>query len=355
MKPLLTLLATTLCATALAHAQPGAPSSSAPHSLVVHVPPLTTPAGEPLELEAMLDAPFAEALVVSWRPLGVAAGAAWTDVAFERSSAGGWFATVPTASPPGLEYYIHGKDTKGLEVTHFASADHPHVVRVDPTEVDRLEELDLERLGGRRNAFSVDVTGHNFGNRYDIQDQFLRAEATYAHYLLRHIHHIAFGFGSIEGRTPFYDGDPATEDTFRRTALRYGFGELGLRLHRSVFFDARVLLGVSHEGFDGGARAVMTFGKPWRSNLSIGGEVIGDLGPTGWVRLQWDTAAPLLMGASVVRTNLPGVSIDPNGLYIAYDLAYRVQARCLVKAQLSYGARDGSAHVGGGLGTSLEF
>lgn len=345
MNARLTLITLALAATA-AHAQPGQP---APHALVVHVAPLSTPAGEPLELEAMLDAPFAEALVVSWRPLGAPA---WTDVPFERSSAGGWFATLPAARPPGVEYFIHGKDGNGVDVAHFASADHPHVVRVDPSESDRLEELDLARLGGRRNAFALDVTGHDFGNRYDAKDRYLRGEATYTYYLLRSIHHIAFGFGAIEGQTPRYVEDAELDE---RRALRYGFGELGLRLHRSVFFDARVALGVSHEGFDGGARGVLTFGKPWRSNVSVGGEAFGDVGAQAWVRLQWDTAWPLLMGASVVRTDLPGVVIDPNGLYLAYDVTYRVQGRYAVKAQLSYGARDGAAHVGGGLGTEIAF
>ena len=64
-------------------------------------------------------------------------------------------------------------------------------------------------------------------------------------------------------------------------------------------------------------------------------------GPTGWVRLQWDTAPPLLMGASIVRTDLPGAIIDPAGLYIAYDVAYQVADRFTMKAQVSYGARDG--------------
>jgi hypothetical protein len=300
----------------------------------------------------MIDAPFAEALVVSWRPIDAATGP-WLDVPFERSSAGGWFVSLPPARPPGIEYFIHGKDTSGVAIAHFASAQHPHVVRVDPLQVDRLEEIDLERLAGHRNEVSLDVAGHDFGNRYGVRDRFLRSEATFTYKVLRYLHHIAFGFGAIEGRTPEYSDTAA--DVAARRALRYGFGEVRVRPHASVFFDLRVALGVSHEGFDQGVRGVITFGKPWRSNVSIGGEAIGDLGPTGWVRLQWDTAAPFLMGAAIVRTDLPGVTIDPNGLYIAYDIAYRIQQRFTLKGQVSYGARDGAARFGGGLGTAIEF
>jgi hypothetical protein len=138
-------------------------------------------------------------------------------------------------------------------------------------------------------------------------------------------------------------------------SLRYGFGGVRLRAHESIFVDARAQLGGSHDGFDGGVAGAVTFGKPWRSCVTIGGEYLGELGPTAFVRLQWDTAPPLLMGASVVRTDLPGSEIDSSGLYIAYDLALRVADRFAMRAQLSYGARDGKSNWGGGLGSSVDF
>jgi hypothetical protein len=52
---------------------------------------------------------------------------------------------------------------------------------------------------------------------------------------------------------------------------------------------------------------------------------------------------------------MPCSAIDPAGLYIAYDVAYQMAQRFTVRAQLSYGARDGAAHAGGGLGTALAF
>src|SRR5262245_1894913 len=67
---------------------------AAAKSIVVHVAPTSTEAGKPVELEAMIDAPFAEKLGVRWRAIGASE---WHDVAFERSSAGGWFASLPAA------------------------------------------------------------------------------------------------------------------------------------------------------------------------------------------------------------------------------------------------------------------
>jgi hypothetical protein len=326
-----------------------AAAPAAPRTLVLHVPPLAAEAGAPIELAAWLDAPFAEPLTVRWRPVGEPA---WREAIFERSSAGGWFATLPAAAPPGVEYFIAGVDATGAAVAHFASAAAPHVVRVVPSLVDRLEAVDRARQGNRRNEVSLDAIAHNFGNRYDHRDYFLRGELAYTRRIARELHHLAFGFGAIQGRTPVEESARG-DDVRRRT--RYGFGEARLRPHPSLFLDVRGMLGASETGFEGGIRGAVTFGKPWRSCVSVGAEYLGGAGPTGWVRLQWDTAPPLLMGASVVRTDLPGVVIDSGGLYIAYDVAYRVVDRFAVRAQLSYGARDGAAHFGGGLGTAVDF
>jgi hypothetical protein len=350
----LTALAISLVAAGVAHADDKqvavieAPVG-APRAVVVHVAPIATEPGKPIELEAMIDAPFSEQLSVRWRAAGETA---WQDVVFERSSAGGWFASLPASDVRGVEYYIRGKDSAGVEIDHFASAASPHIVRVDPTLFDRLEALDIDRIQNRRNEIAIDVIAHNFGNRYDIKDQFIRTEAVYSYKLLRQLHEIGFGFGSISGRTPVSE-DPMAVDQLK--GMRYGFGQVRLRAHPSVFVDARVGLGVSHENFEGSGRASITFGKPWRSCVQVGGELIGDLGPSGWVRLQWDTAPPLLMGASIVRTDLPGVEIDVAGLYIAYDVQYQVADRFTMRAQLSYGARDGAANLGGGLGTAVAF
>lgn len=335
------LVTSLLLLTAVAHAD------DVPHALVVHVPPSESPAGAPIELSAMIDAPYVEQLVVHYRAVGEGD---WHDARFERSSAGGWYASLPPAAPPGVEYYIAGTDVHGVEVDHFASARAPHVVRIEPSLVDRLEAQDRARLGDLDDEVAIDVIGHDFGNRYDLADRFVRGELVYTHRVLRTLYEIGFGFGTIEGNTP-----DAMEDASVEHGLRYGFGQLRVRLDPSVFLDARIGMGVSHDGFGGQTRGQLTFGKPWRSCLQIGGEYLGDLGPSGWVRLQWDTAPPLLMGASIVRTDLPGAMTSAVGLYVAYDVAYRVTDRVTVRGQLSFGPRDGVAHPGGGLGTAVAF
>src|SRR5262249_883272 len=233
--------------------------------------------------------PFAETLSVRWRKLGATA---WQDMPFERSSTNLWFATLPPEQPPGVEYYIRGTDASGVEVQHFASASSPHLVRVDPSLYDRLEELDRRRLHDHLDLVSFDVTGHDFGNRYGLADKFIRSELAYTHHMLRFLYRLTFGFGTVDGRTPVMS-DEAGSSAYH--ALRYGFGQVTVRPDESVVIDAMAALGASDQGFVQGVRGALTLGKPWRSNLSAGGEFFGDLGGTAWVRLQWDTAPPFLM------------------------------------------------------------
>ena len=319
------------------------------HALVVHVPPSQGEPGVPIQLEAMIDAPYAEHLAVHWRAVGEPA---WHDAAFERSSTGDWYATLPPAAPPGVEYYIAGTDSSGAEVDHFASAAAPQRVHVEPTLYDRLEVQDERRLDGHTEELALDVSAHDFGNRYGLADHFVRGELVYTHHMNRLLHDVGFGYGSIDGETPTASmaGAPVAS-----RGLRYGFGQATLRIGTSVFADTRIGLGVDDGGFTALVRGVVTFGKPWRSNVSLGAEYLGELGPSAWVRLQWDTAPPLLMGASVVRTDLPGALVSPVGLYLAYDVSYRLANRLTLRGQLSYGGRDGSPHFGGGLGTAVAF
>jgi hypothetical protein len=341
MRNLIIITLSLAALTARAHAE---------KATVLHVPVAEAQPGKPVEIVAAIDGAWAEpTLLARYRTHG----GAWQDAPFEQSSAGGWYATIPAAAlvPPGAEYYIIGRGAGG-EVAHFASEASPQAIRIEPTLIDRLEEIDDERMDGHREIVSFDVDGHDFGNRYRNTDGFVRAEARWTHRVSRTLHSIGFGFGAIWGRTPDRDGPGATEEL----ALgRYGTAETRVRVHPSVFVDARLSLGVSDEGFMNGLGTAVTLGKPWRSNISAGAEIFDDLGATGYIRLQWDTAPPFLMGASIVRTDLPDAKVTANGLYVKYDLAYRMRTGFTVRGAVSYGSRDGAGSFGGSLGVQQDF
>lgn len=323
---------------------------ASPRATVLHVPVAEAMPGTAVAIVAVIDGAWAEpTLLARYR----ARGGAWDEAAFEQSSAGGWFATIPATAivPPGAEYYIVGKTADG-EVAHFASASAPQPIRIEPTLFDRLESLDDDRLEGHREIVSLDVDAHDFGNRYGVDDRFLRAELRWTHRVSRTLHSVGFGFGSIWGRTPDREGRGALPQV---ALARYGTAEVRVRAHPSLFVDAKLSLGASEEGFLRGIGGAVTFGKPWRSNISGGAEILDDLGPTAYVRLQWDTAPPLLMGASIVRTDLPDAQVSANGLYVKYDLAYRMAGGLTGRAAVSFGSRDGAGRFGGGLGVQRDF
>lgn len=128
-----------------------------------------------------------------------------------------------------------------------------------------------------------------------------------------------------------------------------------LRLHPEFWIDGRAILGVSKAGFTRGGRLVVTMGKPWGASVDVGGEYIRDLGPSVWLRLQWDTVPRILMGATIMKTDLPNAAQTMNGSMIIYDLRWQANARAAVLASLSLGAREGGAAIGGGFGTAWAF
>lgn len=344
----LTSIALVCCWAAAAHAQAKTPAARA---TVLHVPPGEAPAGEPLRLVAVIDAAVAEPVIVArYRALG--GDGEFSEVPFERSSAGGYYATVPAedVQRPGVEYYIAGRDEAGAELRHFASGGAPFAVRVEPPVLERLAAADEQRMGGRLDAVRFDLDGHNFGNRYGKHDYFVRSELQWTHHFLRRLYAVSFGYGLIEGKTP--ETEEPEPHVVKRSA-RYGFSEVRVRLHPSIFLDGRAELGVNREELEVGAAGALTLGRPWRSSVQIGGEAMSSMGPSVFVRLQWDTAPPFLMGASVHKTDLPDAVLE-DGLFIRYDINYFIGAIAL-RGAVSYGSRDGASHWGGGGGVAVSF
>ncbi|HEU5060656.1 MAG TPA: hypothetical protein VFU21_29195 [Kofleriaceae bacterium] len=342
----------TIAALLAVAAAPQVAAAQQPRASVLHVPPGQAAAGEPLRLVAVIDAAVAEPVIVA-RVRRLGSAGRYREVPFERSSAGGYFATVPAedVARPGVEYYIAGRDAGGAEIPHFASERAPHAVVVEAPYGERLAESDQERMRGRLDTIRLDVDGHNFGNRYGRADYFLRSEIRWSHHFLRTLYAVSFGYGAIEGKTPETDLPGALAV---KKSARFGFSEVRTRFHESVFLDARATLGVDRDDLEFGGSGALVFGRPWRSSFQVGGEYLRSMGPTAFVRLQWDTAPPFLMAASVIKTDLPDAVLT-DGLYVKYDVSYPLAGRLDLRAAVSYGSRDGAAHWGGGAGAAVSF
>jgi hypothetical protein len=165
------------------------------------------------------------------------------------------------------------------------------------------------------------------------------------------LYSVHMGFGFIEGRTP---DSTLSDASSERTAARYGYGGIDLQLRPSASFRGEAIIGFDRQEIMTGVRGQLTLGKRWQSNLSIGGEALQRMGPSVWMRLQWDTVPPLLMGLSVCKTDLPAAVLS-GGTYAAYDVEYPLGKRLKLRGSVSFGSRDGPGRMGGGLGIAAGF
>lgn len=319
---------------------------------VLHLPSGEARSNTPLSIKVSVATAWGDAeLLVRYRSIG--GPSTYTEIPLARSSTEGHFAEIPAAAvhEPGIEYYIVGRLSDGGELLHFASADTPHRVLVTPSVDNRWMVAERERLGGRVSSVSLWIQQVSFHNRSDLTDRYRRGEVTWDHRLLGHLYAISIGYGYIEGKTPITMDDALMS---RSQGARYGYGGATLRLLPWLWVDSRLVLGVGSDGLIVGGRGVVTLGRPWAASVDVGFEHIDEMGPSAWLRLQWDSVPGFLMGAAVVRTDLPGAELTDGGALI-YDVRYQLNARMSAMALISLGARQGSVRLGGGVGAALAF
>jgi hypothetical protein len=214
-----------------------------------------------------------------------------------------------------------------------------------------------ERLGGRVSSVSLWIQQVSFhtNNRRDPADRYSRGEVTWDHRLLGELYAVSIGYGYIDGKTPITQDDGSLKSQSHGT--RYGYGGATLRLLPWLWVNGQFVLAVGRAvGRDliVGGRGVATFGRPWGASVDVGYECIEEMGPSAWLRLQWDSVPGFLMGAAVVHTDLPGAELKDGGALV-YDVRYRLSARASAMALVSLGVRQGSPGIGGGVGASLAF
>lgn len=329
-----------------------AAETAKPGATVHHVPPLEAQAGELLELVAVVEDAWREtALLARYRRMGDQGP--FREIPFERSSAGGYFAAIPASAMarPGIEYLIVGVRREGGEVEHFASAAWPHEVRVEPMTSTRWVEAERRRLEHRLSRLHMELEGDSFGTTYG-PDYFLRGEIDWTHRVVSALYSFSLGYGFLEGKVPDrLAAGAVTQDV----GLRYGFGQVRLRATHVVWLDGGVLIGFSQDDFASGVRGQIILGKEWRSCVTLGAEYLSDLGASGWLRLQWDTVAPLLMLAEVRTTNLP-IGTGESAVLVKYEAKYPLTPAITVGGNATFGARGHRpGSFGGGLSAAVDF
>lgn len=313
-----------------------------------HVPPVEANANQDLKILAIIESAWVEdGLLAHYR---VAGSSAYASLDFERSSAGGYFAMIPGSSVgrQGVEYYISGRQAKAL---HFASAENPQLIRVEPATGDRWMEVERARLGDYRYAVDASLNLYDFGNTHG-RDRFVQGHVDWSHLLVEDLYAIHLGFAFIQGKTPSGTQDDAITNAAR---VRYGYGGVRWRLRDKVWIDGKAMLGFGQDGFAAGIGGALTLGNDWRTAVTVGAEAMTELSYKAFMRLQWDTVPFVLMSAEVATTNQPDAQIDA-GSYVEFKVRYPLTRAMEIAGTLNFAARGNRpGGFGGGLHTRWMF
>ncbi len=279
---------------------------------VFHQPPSAVPEGQAVRIDAAISDAWQEpSIEVRYRALG---GTEYEAAPFERSTAGGYRASIPALAlaTGGVEYYIVGTDRSGGEHAHFASAEAPHRVLATASASDARADLERRLVGGRLSLFRLRTTVMNFGRTKTSKrpDYLYRVEADYTYRFLRALYSIRMGYGVVRSQGPVREGGTDSVPLFklndsREAGVDYGFAELRFRVNPKLDLDARAILGASDTDVVLGGAGRVRLGRELGAHVAAGIEIIPTLGYNATLRLQWDTVPHVLMAATLMTTSWP--------------------------------------------------
>jgi hypothetical protein len=320
-------------------APPARPASFAPFERV--------PEGVPQQLAIELDQKYVGA-VVHVRSHGEAA---YRSIAMSAIGPRYWSATIPADAirDSGLEYFVEGVPAEGAAIAVAGKADDPRRAEVEGshraappgrTLAQAALWSELATFNTKKANDWVFQTEGNFGWR--LADEGIRA--------------VRSGFGVIRGKGGSLDnldvrGLPPTS-----VGLTYGYVEAELGITPVFGLIGRPIVGLRDDGIEGGAQGFARIGNDLRTNLLLGGEVLGGVGLRGIVELDWRTIprVPVMFRSEV--TNQPAGSGGDIGVRAIAQAGYQIVKDFTVSARGSYQGRTiNHAGPGGGLGASYQW
>ncbi len=279
-----------------------------------------------------------------------------------RRSTHGYVARLASddAEPPGFVYWAVERMPDGSERPVFADKSHPHPVQVvDPAEVAR-ERKELQARGGKSSRLFLTGEYVDFGSRRvrvadavpaageapqprsrRFDDNYYHLQAGYAYSFFSTVEEIRFNVGRLSGNgaTLYELAEPESFEP----AIYYGESAITWFLISGLRLRTSLVLGISHDGFEGGGGGEFVLGHPDRTSLCLGLKGVTTLGITGRIRLGFLAVPRLPMGASVEITDFP-VGSD-FGVRLLYDLGYEIAPGTTVSV---YGGYQGRTSVLGG-------
>ena len=335
-------------------------------SRVRHVPPAQAAPDAPLELVVDVGEAWEATLEVRYRPVDTGA---WDRATFARRDQEQYVAMIPAQSvqPPGLEYFL--VSVGQATYTHFASPERPHLVNVFRSAGEVRRARHLARHGGHRAQVRVAGEYVDYGSRdiagKVIPDRYYRVDAAVGYRVLSFpLRTLRFGYTHLIGETPTgslgddgmcQPGDPVDVCSVEAGLKGGGWFELEFVLRDGLEIDTRGMVMATQEGFNVGGRAEVRIGDSQGSHIGLGGELIADVGFSGFFRLGWGTVPGFPMAATVEVTDFPAPH-RATSVRLFYDVARSLPGGFRFGARVGYQARD--QQIGGataGLNAIFDF
>jgi hypothetical protein len=258
-----------------------------------------------------------------------------------------WAATLPgdAMTDDGMQYFVEGVPKESAPVAIIGTAETPRNVEVDarpgtPRPPGTLAQVVLQSEYASFNAKRAnDYVWQTEGSvGWRLHDQGIRA--------------VRSGFGVLRGEGGSLKALDELHKDPDKVGLTYGYVEAELAL-TSYSLIARPILGLREQGITGGAQGFVRIGNDLRTNLSIGGEVLGSVGQRGIVQLDWRTIprVPIVLRTEV--TNQPANSRDVGARAIA-QVGYQLTTELMLAARASYQGRTIN-HAGPGAGLAVSY
>jgi hypothetical protein len=260
-----------------------------------------------------------------------------------------WSAVLPgdAIAEPGLEYFVEGVPDTGHAVAVIGTAQEPRDVDVDPLPITGKQPGTLAQVNIQSEYASFNAKKAN-----DYVWQTEGAVGWRLHDV--GVRAVRSGFGVLRGKGgTLTDLDEKGADP-KDIGLTYGWIELEVAFGERYAIIGRPILGLKEGGLAGGAQGFLRLGNDLKTNLLLGGEVLGEIGMRGIVELDWRTIprVPIVLRTEV--TNQPaGVGSDIGARAIVQG-GYEITHDFVVAARGSYQGRTIN-HAGPGAGLAVSY
>ncbi len=344
-------------------------SSAAPESISAESfsLPDSALAGVPLELGVELSGP-AKGAVLHSRNAGEVA---YASTPMKFAGHGYWVVQVPAQRmrAPALEMFIEATDASGKAVPVVGQANDPQRVTVEPiptatpplrpeaTASIWTDYADYNRMKGNDRVWQTEGF---VGMRFN--EEGVRALRT--------------GFGVFRGVGGSLEELDEQGKGGRKVGLTYGYLEGEYAFSSFTALVVRGVVGLRDDGIAGGAQGLIRLGSDKKTNLMLGGEVLGGIGLRGITQLELKTfdRVPILFrtevtnqpaGSSVseedVRPNTPNALPQDTstqqgeiGARAIVQVGYEVVPGLVVAGRGSYQGRT-IKHAGPGFGGAVTY